>query len=327
MGARIIGTGSSVPTTCLTNTDLEKRVDTNHDWIVTRTGIHQRHVMTQGEDILDLMYAASTQALDNSSIEAKDLQAIIVATVSGNYAFPSTACLLQARLGLDSIPAFDVNAACAGFVYGMSVAYSFIKSGDYDRILLVGADTLSTMVNWEDRSTCVLFGDGAGAVVLDTQNARSDERGVLSTVVESSGALWELLHVRSDHRQTVDQEGVHPKEWGIQMKGPELFKVAVRALSDVTRKALDRAGLSPTDVTLMVPHQANLRIIQAVADRLGLSMDQVYCNVQNYGNTSAASIPIALDEAVRAGRIQQNDIIALCGCGGGLTWGTSIVRW
>ena len=327
MGARIIGTGSSVPKTCLTNTDLEKRVDTNHDWIVTRTGIHQRHVMTEGEDILDLMYAASTQALESSGITAADLQAIVVATVSGNYAFPSTACLLQARLGLDNIPAFDVNAACAGFVYGMSVAYSFIKSGDYDRILLVGADNLSTMVNWEDRSTCVLFGDGAGAVVLDTQNARSDERGVLSTVVESSGSLWELLHVRSDHRQTVDQEGSHPKEWGIQMKGPELFKVAVRALSDVTRKALDKAGLSPTDVTLMVPHQANLRIIKAVADRLGLDMDQVYCNVQNYGNTSAASIPIALDEAVRAGRIKQNDIIALCGCGGGLTWGTSIVRW
>ena len=327
MGARIIGTGSSVPTTCLTNTDLEKRVNTNHDWIVTRTGIHQRHVMTEGEDILDLMYAASTQALESSGITAKDLQAIVVATVSGNYAFPSTACLLQARLGLDSIPAFDVNAACAGFVYGMSVAHSYIKSGDYDRILLVGADSLSTMVNWEDRSTCVLFGDGAGAVVLDTQNARSDERGLLSTVVESSGALWELLHVRSDHRQTVDQEGSHPKDWGIQMKGPELFKVAVRSLSDVTRKALDRAGLSPTDVTLMVPHQANLRIIQAVADRLGLDMDQVYCNVQNYGNTSAASIPIALDEAVRADRVKQNDIIALCGCGGGLTWGTSIVRW
>ncbi len=327
MGARIIGTGSSVPTTCLTNTDLEKRVNTNHDWIVTRTGIHQRHVMTAGEDILDLMYAASTQALESSGITAKDLQAIVVATVSGNYAFPSTACLLQARLGLDSIPAFDVNAACAGFVYGMSVAHSYIKSGDYDRILLVGADSLSTMVNWEDRSTCVLFGDGAGAVVLDTQNARSDGRGLLSTVVESSGALWELLHVRSDHRQTVDQEGSHPKDWGIQMKGPELFKVAVRSLSDVTRKALDRAGLSPTDVTLMVPHQANLRIIQAVADRLGLDMDQVYCNVQNYGNTSAASIPIALDEAVRAGRVKQNDIIALCGCGGGLTWGTSIVRW
>ena len=327
MGARIIGTGSSVPTTCLTNTDLEKRVNTNHDWIVTRTGIHQRHVMTEGEDILDLMYAASTQALESSGITAKDLQAIVVATVSGNYAFPSTACLLQARLGLDSIPAFDVNAACAGFVYGMSVAHSYIKSGDYDRILLVGADSLSTMVNWEDRSTCVLFGDGAGAVVLDTQNARSDERGLLSTVVESSGALWELLHVRSDHRQTVDQEGSHPKDWGIQMKGPELFKVAVRSLSDVTRKALDRAGLSPTDVTLMVPHQANLRIIQAVADRLGLDMDQVHCNVQNYGNTSAASIPIALDEAVRAGRVKQNDIIALCGCGGGLTWGTSIVRW
>ena len=327
MGARIIGTGSSVPKTCLTNADLEKRVDTSHDWIVSRTGIHQRHVVTQDEDILDLMHEASQRALDASGLRAEQLQAIVVATVSGNYAFPSTACLLQARLGLDNIPAFDVNAACAGFVYGMSVAHSYIKSGDYDRLLLVGADTLSTMVNWEDRSTCVLFGDGAGAVVLDTQNARADDRGLLSTVVESSGALWQLLHVRSDHRQTVDQEGSHPKEWGIQMKGPELFKVAVRALSEVTRKALDKAGLSPADVSLMVPHQANLRIIRAVAERLHMAMDQVYCNVQNYGNTSAASIPIALDEAVRAGRVRPNDILALCGCGGGLTWGTSIVRW
>lgn len=327
MGARIIGTGSSVPKTCLTNIDLEKRVDTSHDWITTRTGINQRYVMTQDEDILDLMQAASTQALDASGIPPKDLQAIVVATVSGNYAFPSTACLLQERLGLDNMPAFDVNAACAGFVYGMSIVHSYVKSGDYDRILLVGVDSLSTMVNWEDRSTCVLFGDGAGAVVLDTQNARADERGLLSTIVESSGHLWKLLHVRSDHRQTVDQEGLHPKEWGIQMKGPELFKVAVRALSDVTRKALDKAGLTPDDISLMVPHQANLRILQAVGDRLGIDMDRVYCNVHNYGNTSAASIPIALDEAVRANKIHQDDIIVLCGCGGGLTWGASVVRW
>ena len=327
MGARIIGTGSSVPKTCLTNADLEKRVDTSHDWITTRTGINQRYVMTQDEDLLDLMYAASTQALDASGMPPEDLQAIVVATVSGNYAFPSTACLLQERLGLDNMPAFDVNAACAGFVYGMSVVHSYIKSGDYDRILLVGADSLSTMVNWEDRSTCVLFGDGAGAVVLDTQDAREDKRGLLSTLVESSGHLWKLLHVRADHRQTVDQEGSHPKEWGIQMKGPELFKVAVRALSDVTRKALDKAGLTPNDISLMVPHQANLRIIQAVGDRLGIGMDRVYCNVHNYGNTSAASIPIALDEAVRANKIHQDDIIVMCGCGGGLTWGASVVRW
>ena len=324
MGARIIGTGSAVPATCLTNAAMEKRVATNDEWIVARTGIHERRAMKQGEDILDLMHAASVQALQAAGLSARELQAIVVATVSGDYYFPSTACLLQARLGVDSIPAFDVNAACAGFVYGMSVVHSYAKSEEYGRMLLVGADALSTMVNWQDRSTCVLFGDGAGAIVLDTQPGA---RGLLSTVIESSGALSELLYVRSGNRQTFDQEGIQPKEWGIQMKGPELFKVAVRALSDVACKALERAGLTPGDVHLMVPHQANLRIIQAVAGRLGLGMDKVHCNVQRFGNTSAASIPIALDEAVREGKIHDNDIIVLNACGGGLTWGASVVRW
>lgn len=324
MGARIIGTGSAVPSTNLTNAAMEKRVATSHEWIVTRTGIHERRVMKQGEDIVDLMHVASTQALAAAGLSARDLQAIVVATVSGDYYFPSTACLLQARLGVDTIPAFDIGAACAGFVYGMSVVHSYAKSGEYGRMLLVGADALSTMVNWQDRSTCVLFGDGAGAVVLDTQPG---ERGLLSTVIESSGALWELLSVRSGQRQTFDQEGTLPEGWGIQMKGPELFKVAVRFLSDVACKALARAGLAPTDVHLMIPHQANLRILQAVAGRMGVGMDKVYCNVQRFGNTSAASIPIALDEAVRAGKIHDNDIIVLNACGGGLTWGASVVRW
>jgi len=242
MGARIIGTGSAVPLTCLTNADMEKRVATSHDWIVSRTGIYERRVMKQGEDMLDLMYAASTQALDAAGLSARTLQAIVVATVSGDYAFPSTACLLQARLGVDNIPAFDVCAACAGFVYGMSVVHSYVKSGEYSRLLLVGADALSTMVNWQDRATCVLFGDGAGALVLDNQPG---EQGLLSTVIESSGALWDLLYVRAGQRRTVDQEGLLPKGWGIQMKGPELFKVAVRNLSDVACKALKRADLAP----------------------------------------------------------------------------------
>lgn len=324
MGARIVGTGSAVPATRLTNEDLAVRVATSHDWVVTRTGIHERHVMQQGEDLLDLMYVASTQALKAAGMNARDLQAIIVATVSGEYYFPSTACLLQARLGIDNIPAFDVGAACAGFVYGMSIVHSYAKSGDYRRMLLVGADALSSMVNWKDRSTCVLFGDGAGAVVLDTQPG---DRGLLSTVIESSGALWELLYVRSGHRLTFDQPGEMPEGWGIHMKGPELFKVAVRALSDVACKALDRSGLTQNDVALMIPHQANFRIIQAVADRLGLGIDKVHCNVQRFGNTSAASIPIALDEAVREGKIHDNDIIVLNACGGGLTWGASVVRW
>ncbi len=324
MGARIVGTGSAVPATRLTNEELSKRVDTNHDWIVTRTGIHERRAMKQGESLLDLMYEASLQALKVAGMRAQDLQAIVVATVSGEYYFPSTACLLQARLGVDNIPAFDVGAACAGFVYGMSVVHSYAKSGDYDRMLLVGADALSSMVNWKDRATCVLFGDGAGAIVLDNQ---PDDRGLLSTVVESSGAFWELLYVRSGHRLTFDEPGEMPEGWGIKMKGPELFKVAVRALSDVACKALERSGLTPQDVHLIVPHQANFRIIQAVAERLGLGMDKVYCNVQRLGNTSAASIPIALDEAVREGKIHDNDIIVMNACGGGLTWGASVVRW
>jgi 3-oxoacyl-[acyl-carrier-protein] synthase-3 len=303
---------------------MEKRVATSNDWIVSRTGIEERRAIKQREDILDLMHDASVQALHASGLKASDLQAIVVATVSGDYYFPSTACLLQARLGIDTVPAFDVNAACAGFVYGMSVVHSYAKSGDYGRMLLVGADTLSTMVNWEDRSTCVLFGDGAGAIVLDVQPG---DRGLLSTVIESSGALWELLYVRSGHRQAFDQEGQQSKEWGIQMKGPELFKVAVRSLSDVANKALQRAGLGATDMHLMIPHQANLRIIKAVADRMGVGMDKVYCNVQRFGNTSAASIPIALDEAVRQGKIRDNDIVVLNACGGGLTWGASVVRW
>ena len=250
MGARIIGTGSAVPSTCLTNDDLAGRVDTNHKWIVTRTGIQERRVIRKDEALLDLIHAASETALKAAGLSAQDLDVILIATVSGEYAFPSTACLLQTRLGVDNIPAFDVAAACAGFVYGMSVAHSYLKSGEYNRILLVGADALSSMVNWGDRTTCVLFGDGAGAVVLENQ---SNDRGLLSTVVESSGALWQLLHVRSGLRQTFDQAGEQEPDWGIQMKGPELFKVAVRALSDVTKKALEKAGLAPEDIKLMVP--------------------------------------------------------------------------
>ena len=325
MGARIVGTGSAIPAACLTNAHLESIVDTSDEWIVSRTGIRERRVMKGGEDIIDLMHEASTRALDDAALKAADLDAIIVTTVSGDYAFPSTACLLQARLAVDDIPAFDVAAACSGFVYGLSVAHSYMKSGEFRRILLVGADALSTMVNWRDRGTCVLFGDGAGAVVLCAEE--EGHRGVLKTVVRASGSLWGLLHVRAGHRRAVDEERVSTEGWGIQMKGPELFKVAVRSLSDVTQRALEEVGLSAADVSLIIPHQANLRIIQAVADRLGVGMDRVYCNLQRFGNTSAASVPMALDEALRAGRIQAEDIIVLNACGGGLTWGAAVVRW
>jgi 3-oxoacyl-[acyl-carrier-protein] synthase-3 len=324
MGARIIGTGSAIPAACLTNADLEKLVDTSDRWIVTRTGIRQRRVMRAGEDLVDLMHEASAKALAAAGVAVETLDAIIVTTVSGDYAFPSTACLLQARLGVDDIPAFDVAAACSGFVYGVSVADSYMKSGEFRRILLVGADALSTMVNWEDRSTCVLFGDGAGAIVLCQEEGR---RGVLNTVIRASGALWELLYVRSGERRAVDEERVCTPGWGIQMKGPELFKVAVRSLADVTQRALKRAGLSAAEVSLIVPHQANLRIIQAVAERLGVDIARVYCNLDRYGNTSAASVPMALDEALQEGRIRADDIVVLNACGGGLTWGASVLRW
>jgi 3-oxoacyl-[acyl-carrier-protein] synthase III len=324
MGVRIIGTGSATPAACLTNADMEKIVDTNEQWIVTRTGIQERRVMKQGEDIIDLIHNAGTKALAAADLKAQDLDAIIVATVSSDYAFPSTACLLQARLGIDGIPAFDVAAACSGFVYGLSVAQNYLQNGEFRRLLLVGADALSTMVNWQDRSTCVLFGDGAGAVVLSTENG---EGGILSTVLQSSGSLWELLYVRAGQRQAVDGEGNPAREWGIQMKGPDLFKVAVRSLAEVTSKALAKAGLSPADVNLIVPHQANLRIIQAVAERLGMDKEKMYCNIEQYGNTSAASIPIALNEAIQAGRIHTGDVVVLNACGGGLTWGASVIRW
>ena len=324
MGVRIIGIGSATPATCLTNADMEKIVDTNDQWIVTRTGIQERRVMKQGEDIIDLIHNAGVKALAAADLKAQDLDAIIVATVSGDYAFPSTACLLQARLGIDSIPAFDVAAACSGFVYGLSVAQNYLQNGEFRRLLLVGADALSTMVDWQDRSTCVLFGDGAGAVVLSTENG---EGGILSTVLQSSGSLWKLLYVRAGQRQAVDGEGNHAREWGIQMKGPDLFKVAVRSLAEVTSKALAKAGLSPADVNLIVPHQANLRIIQAVAERLGMDKEKMYCNIDQYGNTSAASIPIALNQAIQAGRVHAGDIVVLNACGGGLTWGASVIRW
>jgi len=324
MGVRIIGTGSAIPATCLTNADLEKIVDTNDQWIVSRTGIRERRVMKQGEDLIDLMQGAGIKALAAAELKAQDLDAIIVATVSSDYAFPSTASLLQIRLGIDGIPAFDVAAACSGFVYGLSIAQSYLRSGEFRRLLLVGADALSTMVNWQDRNTCVLFGDGAGAVVMSAENGES---GVLSTVLQSSGSLWELLYVRAGQRQALDGKGSHSQEWGIQMKGPELFKAAVRSLSEVTCKALDKAGLSPADVSLIIPHQANLRIIQAVAERLGVDKEKMYCNIQRYGNTSAASIPIALDEAIQTGCIHSGDIVVLNACGGGLTWGAAVIRW
>ncbi len=325
MGTRIVATGRATPRTALTNKDLERYLDTSDEWIRSRTGIAQRYTMRTGESLAEISAAASRQALSRAGIKPTDLDAIIVGTVSSEYAFPSFACQIQTLLGIDTIPAFDLAAACSGFIYALSVADTSIRAGEFRRVLVVGADALSTMVDWSDRRTSVLFGDGAGAAVLVSEPG---PRGVLASLLRSSGQYWNLLSVRATGvRGTVDSEVRRSADDAIKMKGPELFKIAVKSMEDVSRQVVARAGLTLDDVTLVVPHQANLRIITAVADRLGLPREKVFTNIDRYGNTSAASVPIALDEAVEMGRIQSGDVVMLNACGGGLTWGANLVRW
>jgi 3-oxoacyl-[acyl-carrier-protein] synthase-3 len=325
MGSRIVATGRALPRTALTNKDLERYIDTSDDWIKSRTGINQRYAMRQGESLAEIATAASRIALERAGLKASDLDAIIVGTVSSEYAFPSFGCQIQHQLGITSIPAFDVAAACSGFIYAISVADSQMRAGDFKRVLVVGADALSTMVDWNDRRTAVLFGDGAGAVVMVSEEGN---RGVLSSLLRSSGEHWHLLSVRATGvRSTIDSEVRRNSDDAIQMKGPELFKIAVKSMEEVSRLVADRAGVRLDEIDLFVPHQANLRIISAVADRLGMSQDKVFTNIDRFGNTSAASVPIALDEALEQGRIHANSMVMLNACGGGLTWGANLIRW
>ncbi len=325
MGSRIVATGRATPRTVVANHDLCRLMNTSDEWIRTRTGIGQRYVMRTGESLLDVAAEASRIALERAGLSPRDLDAIVVGTVSSEYGFPSFACLLQERLGADSIPAFDVAAACSGFVYALSVADFSMRAGDFRRVLVVGTDALSTMVDWSDRRTAVLFGDGAGAAVMVFEPG---PRGILSSLLRSSGRLWDLLSVRATGiRAPMDSEVRRSSDDAIKMKGPELFKVAVKSMEEVSREAAKRAGIRLEEVDLIVPHQANLRIINAVAERLGLPPEKVFTNVDRYGNTSAASVPIALDEALEMNRIRDNDLVMLNACGGGLTWGANVVRW
>jgi 3-oxoacyl-[acyl-carrier-protein] synthase-3 len=325
MGSRIVATGRATPRTTITNQDLERRMDTSDEWVRTRTGIGQRYIISSGESLVDIAAAASGSALASAGVKPGDLDAIVVGTVSSDYGFPSFACQLQHRLGIDAIPAFDVAAACSGFIYALSVADASMRAGDWERVLVVGADALSTMVDWNDRSTAVLFGDGAGAAVLASEKG---PRGVLASLLRSSGEYWDLLSVRNRGVQTtMDAEVRRHCDDAIKMKGPELFKIAVKSMAEVTSKVAERARVSLEEIALIVPHQANLRIINAVAQRLGIGADKVFTNVDRYGNTSAASVPIALDEAVTANRIRTHDLVMLNACGGGLTWGANLVRW
>jgi len=325
MGSRIVATGRAVPRTALTNKDLERYMDTSDQWIRSRTGIGSRYAMRQGESLADIATDASRTALERAGVKPGALDAIIVGTVSSEYAFPSLACQIQKGLGISSMPAFDVAAACSGFVYALQVADAQMRAGDFKRVLVVGADALSTMVDWSDRRTAVLFGDGAGACVMVTE---AGNRGVLSSLLRSAGEHWNLLSLRSTGiRATIDSEVRRCADDAIQMKGPELFKIAVKRMEEISRLVAARAGVKLEEIDLFVPHQANLRIMSAVAERLGLPPGKVFTNIDRYDNTSAASVPIALDEALEQGRIHDGNIVMLNACGGGLTWGANLIRW
>lgn len=322
--AKVLGVGSAVPELRVANRDLEQRIDTSDAWIQTRTGIRERRVLRRDERLFDLVETAARRALATSHIQASDLDAIVVGTVSGEYAFPAMACEVQAALGVDRIAAFDVSAACSGFLFALSTANAHVRAGDFGTVLVIGADALTTMTDWADRRTCVLFGDGAGAMVI--RGAEGD-RGVLSSALHATGALRDLLYVRVGSRGGFDAEAPRSPESCIQMRGPELFRWAVRCMHDVALEVLEHAGLSAADVDVVVPHQANLRIIKAVAESLDLPPEKIFVNVEMYGNTSAASVPIALDEAVQSGRLRDGHVVLLVACGGGLTWAGAAIRW
>ena len=316
--SRIVGTGSYLPEKILTNRDLELAVDTTDEWIQTRTGIRQRHIAADGEKTSDLALRASRSALDAAGITAADLDLIVVATTTPDVVFPSTACFLQAKLGARNCPAFDVQAVCSGFVYGLSTADQFLRSGQYRNALVVGAEIYSRILDWSDRATCVLFGDGAGAVVL----RRDSAPGILSSHLHADGAYANLLSVPG----TVCGGKVTGRPL-LQMDGGGVFKFAVKALDDLVVEALAANGMQKSDIDWLVPHQANIRIIQASAKKLGLSMEKVVVTVDRHANTSAASIPLALDEAARDGRIRAGQHVLVEAVGGGFTWGAALVKW
>jgi 3-oxoacyl-[acyl-carrier-protein] synthase-3 len=319
--SRISGTGSYLPEKVLTNADMEKIVDTTDEWIVTRTGIKQRHIAAAGENTVDLAERAAQHAMEAAGVTAEELDLIIVATTTPDQIFPSTACLLQGRLGNHGATAFDVQAVCTGFVYALGVADKFIKSGTHKTALVIGAETMSRIVDWSDRTTCVLFGDGAGAVVLQA----STEPGILSTHLHADGQYKELLEVQAGVSN--NSAAVREHHAFVEMKGNEVFKMAVNTLGRIVDETLEANGLEKSDVDWLVPHQANTRIIGATAKKLKMDMDHVVMTVDVHGNTSGASVPLALDVAVRDGRIQRGETLLLEAFGGGFTWGSALVRF
>lgn len=321
----VIGTGKYVPEKILTNSDLEKMVDTNDEWIVSRTGIKERHIAAPDQATSDLAYEAAIRALESAGMTGSDLDLIIVATITPDSSFPSTACILQDKLGAKGAAAFDLSAACSGFVYGLASATSFIQSGMYNNALVIGADCLSRITDYTDRNTCVLFGDGAGAVVVGEV---PEGRGFKAFDLGAEGAGGSLLQMEGGgSRLPATAETVENKKHYIYMNGREVFKFAVRVMGTATVEVLRKAGMERTDVDLFVPHQANIRIIQSAMQRLELPEEKVVVNVDKYANTSAASIPLALVEAAEEGRMKAGDTVLMVGFGGGLTWGASVLVW
>jgi 3-oxoacyl-[acyl-carrier-protein] synthase-3 len=321
MRSRVLGCGTFLPANVVTNQDLEQRVDTSDEWIVQRTGIKSRHIAAEGEKTSDLAIAAATRALEHAGVPAGSIDCIVLATTTPDNTFPATATKVQAALGTIGF-AMDIQAVCAGFVYAMAVADNFLRNGQARRALVIGAETFSRLLDWNDRTTCVLFGDGAGAIVLEAYEAKGDstDRGVLSTHLHSDGSQYDLLYVDGGASSTGTIGHV-------RMHGQEIFRHAISKLSAVVEEALVANGLESTDIDWMVPHQANRRIIDGLARKMKLSPEKVVLTVDRHGNTSAASIPLALGEAVADGRVKRGDLILMEAIGGGLTWGSALIRW
>jgi 3-oxoacyl-[acyl-carrier-protein] synthase-3 len=325
MGSVILGTGSCLPKKVVTNHDLEKIVDTNDEWIRTRTGIKSRHISGPGEYTHIIASKAASRALEMAGLTADEIDLIVVGTISSHMLMPSCACFVQKEIGAVNAFAYDVNAACSGFLYSVDIADKYIQADHNKKILVIGVETLSSRLNWEDRNTCILFGDGAGAAVLG--HNENNDRGLFEANLFSDGRLWNLLYMHTAESCNPD---IAVEDWSgahIVMEGREVFKHAVKAMDDAVRGLLQKEQISLDSVKLVIPHQANVRILNKLVERLDVPVDKVFINAPQYGNTSAASIPIALDEANRSGRIKENDLILFCSFGGGFTWGASLIKW
>ncbi len=322
--ASILGTGSCLPERSLTNFDLEKMVKTSDEWITARTGIHTRRIAGPGEENYRLATSAARRAMDMAGVGPEEIDLIVVATFTPHMIMPSCACFVQGEIGAHNAFAYDMNAACSGYLYGLDLADRYICSREDMKILLIGSETLSASVNWQDRNTCILFGDGAGASVI---SGRADGKGVLDANLRSDGRLWSLLYMHGPDSMNPDIVQKDNDGSYIRMIGRDVFKHAVRAMEDAVRNLLDRNNMTISDIDLMIPHQANVRILGKLMERLGVPKEKVYINVNKYGNTSAASIPIALDEANRQGLLKRGDLLLFCSFGGGFTWGSMLMHW